>query len=245
VKQLTQVKVQQTTAKVDYFTMGFFGSVDVSSSMSGTKLSSAIEGLQAIHGAMRPNDVFALLTFATTVRKLHHAMAVKKVDLSRDVKNIRANAGGCTALYDALKASVQQIKEYHLKAGRPRKHKYNLLCLTDGADNNSSTSFDAIKKLLAEPGVPNVNATIIFVGQDDDYASKMRDLCSAKHLHFWYVKDVNKLKSKLRQYAKSISIEIKRLSFSSRGHGFKKDYADRILISGKSKSARKALRKIK
>ncbi len=111
---------------------------DTSGSMQ-TKLEQAREATKLFIEASHPEDEFFLVSFNEKVNQMTdfteaEALASRLSSLS---------ATGDTALYDALYAGVEKLKE-----GRHKKRV--LLVLSDGADNRSRYNFREVRQLIKE-----------------------------------------------------------------------------------------------
>ena len=110
--------------------------LDTSGSMED-KLPSAVAALERFVRTIRPHDDVFLLRFAAETEMLLDFTSDRR-RFDEAVRQVQA-AGG-TALYDAVSAALRKLKE-----GRHRKRA--LLVITDGADNESSTT---LSKVLQE-----------------------------------------------------------------------------------------------
>ena len=137
-------------------------------------------------------------------------MAVRSVDLSRDETAIRTNIGGRTALYDAVEELVKMGKKHHAwrkRRGLSTDVIYEVLVVTDGADNASERTLQQCKALVASPKLPNFNFVLLAVGISDAAASVMRDLCHRpRHCHFTRVADAAALGQKIAEIGNKIKM---------------------------------------
>lgn len=120
---------------------------DVSGSMQ-SKLEQSREAVKLFIEASHPEDEFFLITFNEKVYRMTDFIGPEAL-ISR-LSSV--SAAGDTALYDALYASVEKLKE-----GRHKKHV--LLVLSDGADNRSRYNFREVRQLIKES-----NALIYAIG---------------------------------------------------------------------------------
>ena len=192
----------------------FSCAVDVSGSMSGGRTETAIAGLRTIvQSAMRKSDLYGLVTFDGSVKKLHFPMPVSKVDFEKDVKHIRANGGGCTALFDAMDTSLRYLKNHH-SHNKKNKNKtrcvFQHLVITDGQNNSGTLSLEEMKEILKKPGLPDYHFTLIAVGISEGAAKEMRELCKPKHCHFWHAKNLTEFSSCMERAAKRIKITLQK-----------------------------------
>lgn len=213
-KQLSMVKDgKKETLKIETVrssTLAFNASVDASGSMAGGLTEEAIRGLKVIFDtAMRNTDLFGCQTFNTEVRNLHHLLPKAKVTFDNDAKNIRANNGGSTALYDAIKAGIAELKtsiDMQAKAGHGKPTPIQLV-ITDGGDNASKTSLDEIVDLVAKHNKwKGYHLFVVAVGITPDVAATMRRICAPKHATFMHARDCAEMKSMLGTVADKIRI---------------------------------------
>ena len=211
--------------------------VDTSGSMAGARTEQSIAGLRHIVShAMRSTDAFGLLTFDSKVKKCHYVMNVGRVDFATDEAHIRANGGGCTALYDAMKAGREWLKFY--------KNKHTdavivneLLVITDGADNASTTTLEKIAAIMAQPGLPNFNMCVIAVGISDSTEADIRKITDGPaHCHFWRVENAAGLADRLQDVADRIKMVLEKISSNGT--------VQKITWKGERKKAGKALRQL-
>jgi Ca-activated chloride channel family protein len=125
--------------------------VDVSGSMQDdNKLDQVKAGLGAFLQRILPEDRVGLVSFSTgpNVEVAAAPLAQNRNDIDTAIQGLRAQ--GKTAIYDALITARQELdklppeKEERIKA---------IVLLTDGLENGSSTSFDALKQQFDETGI--------------------------------------------------------------------------------------------
>ncbi len=102
--------------------------LDVSGSMEGDKLTQAKEGALKFLDAMAGNNYVGVLTFSGSINKTVEIGPItkNKFDLAAVVES--AQAGGNTALYDAVKKAVDMADKYPLSGEATR----GVVVLTDG-----------------------------------------------------------------------------------------------------------------
>jgi Ca-activated chloride channel family protein len=152
-----RVPIELFTAEDTPVTIGLI--VDGSGSMR-TKLGEVIAATLRFAKASNPNDELFAIRFNDDVREvLEHRqflLAEDAMDLEAAMSSIVPE--GRTALYDALIAGLD-----HLNQGtRPRKA---LIVISDGGDNASRTSLDAV---LARARKSNATIYTIGIFDDDD-----------------------------------------------------------------------------
>lgn len=163
--------------------------LDVSSSMGDTvtrgnsRLDLALEGMQYIWDeVLREHDKLSVHTFNQD-HKTHHGLKTKHfVDFDRSLNGCRAHAseGGATRLYDTVMDILKTI---------PRDRKFwnttmEVVCLTDGRDNVSKTTFQQFKQKLAHPGVSNFHFVLVGVGLDEKFSQDLSVACEPEHCAF-------------------------------------------------------------
>ena len=175
----------------------------------------AAQGLEAIVSVLRPTDLYGCSVFDSSVTRLHHPMPRRKVKLEKDLAAVRKADGGSTALYDAIAHSIQALKEtarHYREGGKRGKEKgdvvYELLVVTDGADNASAMELSELSQLVHKPGLPNFNLVLLGVGISGGAAADMRQLCKARHAHFYQCSGVSELKQQLQRARESIRLQL-------------------------------------
>ncbi len=188
--------------------------MDVSGSMRGAPSEALLALFEDLcRNVLIPTDLLACCTFADEVKKLHAAMPLEKVDLERDLKYIAANAGVMTALYDGVYWTVEKARFAckTLLETSGAGHEGPLvecLIITDGKDNASKrTSLEDLLPMLAQPGMPNFNLTVVGLGDVDQDALKR--LCEGKkNARFLYAKDMDAFTQTLGQVRDRIEISL-------------------------------------
>jgi hypothetical protein len=183
--------------------------------MHGETAEAAAQGLEAIVSVLRPTDLYGCSVFDSSVTRLHHPMPRRKVKLEKDLAAMRKADGGSTALYDAIAHSIQALKEtarHYREGGKRGKEKgdvvYELLVVTDGADNASAMELSELSQLVHKPGLPNFNLVLLGVGISGGAAADMRQLCKARHAHFYQCSGVSELKQQLQRARESIRLQL-------------------------------------
>ena len=122
---------------------------------------------------MAADDSYALCAFSDGVTTLHRAMERSSVDMARDMAGIEAAMGGRTALWDGIQSAIVSMETYQKKA-RPS---YEVVIITDGQDNSSTTSLEQVCALTAKPGIPDFNLIVVAVGSDVNQCA-LKALCT-------------------------------------------------------------------
>jgi len=211
-------------------TLCYTAAVDTSGSMSGSRMTSALSGLDVIVQMMRPTDLFGLVTFNSDVKNLHFPMERRRVDWEKDKGHVRNNLGGRTALWDAITAGVNLLKGVY---DRQKQHPNRLnqqpmlfeqLVITDGMDNSSKTSFNDVKALVNKPGVPDYHLVLIVVTSDMESreVQRLAELTASPHTRMIEVKDVKSLKKTLEHEAERLRLVVESTDRTGRStSGFK------------------------
>jgi len=135
--------------------------LDTSGSMGGRPLADAKAAMVSLIRALSPTDQAAVITFSVDVR-IDRPLTTDKAALVAAANG--ANAGGNTAIYDALTAAVAVLD----KAQNARRA---IILLTDGVDNSSRISPATAVAALAAAQVPT---HVIGLGTDLDRPALVR-----------------------------------------------------------------------
>jgi Ca-activated chloride channel homolog len=118
--------------------------LDTSGSMSGEKLDNALAAIDRFLGSLLdPTDEIFIYRFSEFPQLLQD-WTTDRQRLSRVVRRI--NAGGGTAMYDALAEAVPMAQ-----TGQNRKKA--IVLISDGNDTNSDTSLSSVKQLIRQTEV--------------------------------------------------------------------------------------------
>jgi Ca-activated chloride channel family protein len=118
--------------------------LDTSGSMAGEKLTNALAAIDRFLGSLlEPTDEIFVYRFSNFPELLQD-WTTDRQRLSRVVRRI--NAGGATAMYDALAEAVPLAQ-----TGQNRKKA--LVLISDGNDTNSDTTLAAVKQLIHQTEV--------------------------------------------------------------------------------------------
>lgn len=150
----TQVTVTPVTAVSDN-TVDFYFLLDVSSSMTGTRLTSAKQSATEIETIMADNDRMALITFDTGAYFKLKPRAVGQLRRQKELDPLlsRIFAQGATAIWDAIWLAVTQLKD--------KNRDTQMIVLTDGEDNSSTHTFAQVQDLIKD--FPNIKLSIIHI----------------------------------------------------------------------------------
>jgi hypothetical protein len=144
------------------------------------------------------------------VKKLHHPIAFAQVDTERDFSTLLAANGGSTAIYDAIKQGVMDLRTTHRLQTKQRNcvPVYEHLIITDGSDNSSSCCLEEVAALVAAPGLPNYHLIVIAVGISERAAEAMKTLCKPQHAQFLLADDLAGLTVLLQRVATRIRLQL-------------------------------------
>jgi uncharacterized protein YegL len=145
-------KVSPSTTSDVYFIL------DVSSSMEGKRLNEAKRSILKMSEKLDIRDRIALITFDDKAFFKLHPHPVEKILRQNELPGIldKIFARGQTALYDAIKLSIDQIRD------KSKRVIFNVL--TDGEDNSSNTGVDELKRLLNT--YPNIRINFVEIGKE-------------------------------------------------------------------------------
>lgn len=186
--------------------------------MAGSRIKTAINGLDVITRMMRPTDLFGLVTFNHEVRNLHKPIPKERVHFATDKKHIENNVGGRTALFDAIASGISLLKEVlQRRKADPKRHTlrkfvFEQLIITDGMDNSSKISFEDICKLVHHPGgLPDYHLRVVVVTKDMEAEEilKLEQLCKPRHAKLLQVSDVSALKQVLKKEAQRLELMLR------------------------------------
>lgn len=155
--------------------------LDGSGSMYGPKHRAAVDELKeqlSSRKYIKPGDEVEVTTFHSKSVELLARIKVCRVDGTRDVTDKYSPTGRSTALYDAIKQKLADLRN-----SAPRHMKKVVICFTDGADNASSTSLKEACEIMSKPGVSNLNFYLIAIGISAQDKDAMRQLCRPQHAH--------------------------------------------------------------
>jgi hypothetical protein len=177
---------------------------DVSASMDGDRIDASLRGFDHMfRDVCLPTDYMGVVTFSDEMKNLHLPMPVHKIDPARDKASIRTAVQGCTRMYDALGTSIQGLQSMakdRSYAAVTQDAVYQLLLITDGADNRSTEfTLATLTELVAHPGLPNFHLVLVAVSMRDHDKQKLQGLCAPAHATFLDVKDISELQHTLRR----------------------------------------------
>jgi Mg-chelatase subunit ChlD len=124
--------------------------VDVSTSMSGTKLDQAKKGMIRAMDSMAPNNQVGFLTVSNIISNQVPvaALSVNRFPIADVVRKIDVQSN--TALYDGIKTAIQQTDAAQGQTNAIRA----VVVLTDGLANTGETRLDSLIKLMSRNEAP-------------------------------------------------------------------------------------------
>jgi Mg-chelatase subunit ChlD len=144
--------------------------LDVSGSMKGVRLASAKEALLKLSSELDGFDRLSVITFDNEAFQKLKPRAMRILRHQNELPQLmeRIFAGGSTALYDAIIAGLEQIRD--------KQRRTSMIVLTDGADNASKNSLQSALDLLEQ--YPGVSLNIIRIdgtGEDSFVYQKLSE----------------------------------------------------------------------
>jgi Ca-activated chloride channel family protein len=126
--------------------------VDTSGSMEGEKLELVKAGIETFLMRILPEDRVGLITFDTTAKVVVEAgpLSENRIALQNGIQSMRAN--GKTSVYDALQSARESLDALPPTPGEPDRIR-GIVLLSDGQDNASMLSIEALASEFEESGV--------------------------------------------------------------------------------------------
>lgn len=160
----------------------FVVAIDISLSMNGGRLVEALNGFRDLMQSMRkrqhPKDLVKIVTFnheQTVILGYTRVSEFTEAYMNAVLAPVAA-AGG-TAIYDTLQSMLDDLNT--AQASR-RGRMTEFILLTDGDDQHSrrggssASSCEMAKRRLAKPGCPNFSLSLLYVGNDSDGLTNLR-----------------------------------------------------------------------
>jgi len=198
--------------------------VDTSSSMKGSKMKKAIQGLRFLYEEFiepNPTSSIGVSTFGKTVTVLHRPMLSGRVDLDRDVDSIEAaiGKGTGTALYDAIGESVKSMIDMRNDPTHREFHEhavYEFFVLTDGEDNRSRRyTLQTLGELLHHPGLPHFHLTIVGVRMGRTYGEQINSTLCCQHVRYVNVDHVSELDGIFKNYSTYVKENLRKIQITT------------------------------
>lgn len=160
-------------------TVDYYGLIDTSASMSGTRIENAKLVLTDVVTRLPDSDRIAIITFDSKPFFRLKPRPVGQIRRQNELPALlsRFLTQGATAIWDAIWMAVEQLRD------KSRKTVINVL--TDGEDNSSTHSFQEVSDLVAK--YPNITLNITHISDvpNEQYVN----LCSKRGV-YRNVKDV-------------------------------------------------------
>lgn len=150
-------------------TADFYFLQDVSSSMAGKRESDAKETISGLFDVMNDSDRISIVTFDTKAFFKLKPRPVGQIRRQNEMPGIlsRIYSRGCTAIWDAIYLTVQQIER--------KDRRTQILCLTDGQDNSSTHSYAQTLALVNE--YPNITLSIVHIDGTGNRIAEYEEIC--------------------------------------------------------------------
>ena len=147
--------------------------LDVSGSMSGSKLDQSKECLRSVVSQMDPFDRIAVVSFDTSAYFKLKPRPIQEFIRKQEIEPLlnRIFAQGQTAIYDAIHMSVSQLHD--------KNQKTVMMVLTDGDDNSSKHTYNEVTEMLKE--YPNIALNIIHIDGKTSPNISYQNLCTDNH----------------------------------------------------------------
>jgi Ca-activated chloride channel family protein len=130
--------------------------IDISQSMSGPKLTRALDAAEQFAGLLGPDDRLAMLAFNHRTTRIHgfaDDSAHVPIALSSSIEAMRSSADvatGSTALYDALLVGANEL--LRARGVAPPETREVIILLSDGEDTSSRVDFEEVLPALRRSG---------------------------------------------------------------------------------------------
>jgi uncharacterized protein YegL len=135
--------------------------LDISGSMGGGKLSGAKKASESFFAQLEGDkDQVGLITFSTEINEVHPLGPVDQASFVPSIHGLEA--GGTTALYDAVIHAIKRIQEL----GSPDRSNV-ILALTDGKNQGGEYALEDIGSRITEVDIP-VSIFTVAYGWDAD-----------------------------------------------------------------------------
>ena len=164
----------------------FVAVLDISGSMSGSKIAAAKQAVRAAMDRLQDGDVFSLVTFSTDVRCPLSAKPVNagmRRVLESSLQEIRA--GGQTALCGGLELGITQAID-------ARQSTNLVLLLSDGQANVGETDVEAVGCRAIDARAKGVTVSTLGVGNDYNEAL-MAEIAIDGGGRFYHIADASQI----------------------------------------------------
>jgi Ca-activated chloride channel family protein len=131
--------------------------IDVSQSMSGSKLQRALEAAKQFAQLLGPDDQIEIIAFSHGAVRVHafgedsaHVPTALSLSSIRAILTSRDFAGLSTAWYDALLVGANELQRTH--RGPSLETREVIVLLSDGEDTSSRVSFEEVLPVIRRSG---------------------------------------------------------------------------------------------
>jgi Mg-chelatase subunit ChlD len=158
--------------------------LDVSGSMSGSKLKLAIETLRFIIRNLKATDRFGLVTFDSSVTKVADLMPMTQANKEKLIAKIeRLRAGSCTNLSGGLFEGMKMMAS----RGKPNPVR-SILLLTDGIANEGIRDIHSLVPAMRKMMGEKPSYTVYTFGYGGDHnADFLKQLSEAGNGMYYYI----------------------------------------------------------
>jgi len=195
INQYSQVQitnVQTITSKI--VDTDFYALIDVSGSMSGSKLDNAKQAVSHFFSLMKESDRFAIVTFDSKAFFKLKPRPVGQLRRNNELPGTLSKifAQGGTALYDAIYMTIEQI--------RNKNNRTVISVLTDGDDNMSFHTMAEVNQLLEQ--YPEIRLSIAHITDSGTSNLNYETLCRNRG-KYEIISEVNLIVKKIVQVYES------------------------------------------
>jgi Ca-activated chloride channel family protein len=159
--------------------------IDCSASMEGDKIEMAKEAAIRFIQQLRPQDYVSVVRFASTADVLvSKRPAIEKDEIIDKITNLKL--GTLTALYDAIKVSMEQ-----LSTALPRYNR-RLLLLTDGEPTTGPTDVNSFVELAKHLRSEGMSLSALGIGEEynEDLLLAMAQAADGKWYHISHASEL-------------------------------------------------------
>lgn len=160
--------------------------LDVSGSMSGTKISQVQDAQRFIIGQMTPKDRMGLVAFESATRR---ELRLRRMDTEgqedANVATLRLRAGGGTCIAAGLHTAISVMEQR-----RQRNKVSSIMLLTDGQDQRSKAE---LPELLERCRAAGCSLYVFGFGADHD-AAMLSDIAEQAQTPFTYIEDTENIR---------------------------------------------------
>lgn len=153
----------------------FYFLLDVSSSMTGKRLSDAKETLLKLFDIMDESDRIGVVSFDTNAYFKLKPRPVGQIRRQNELPDTVSKifASGATAIWDAIYMVAEQVRD--------KSKKTLIITLTDGEDNSSKHSHADVQRLVEQ--YPNISLSIIHIDGSGAKNKDYESLCKGRGVY--------------------------------------------------------------